>query len=307
MFLEECRSMYLELTQNKTTVFEPGGKSWKKVKARDIRDISTVIIKAEVKSKLLKDFKAFLDPDTRLWYWERGIPYQRGYLLYGPPGTGKTSLSACLAGCGRLDIYVLSLSSTNEQALNALFNELPSHCVLLLEDVDAVVTTQARQAEDASDDDKTDSGKEGKQKAKGGISLSALLNALDGVSAPEGRVLAMTTNHPERLDPALIRPGRVDLKIELGFADREIIVNLFRFIYKSPGAKAGEDPEFEKVAAAFADKMPDKEFTAAEIMSHLVENRLSPGGALANAEAWITRTREERMKSKRVGSWALNG
>ncbi|KAK1753743.1 hypothetical protein QBC47DRAFT_430688 [Echria macrotheca] len=97
-----------------------------------------------------------------------------------------------------------------------------------------------------------DLGKGGKQKAKGGISLSALLNALDGVSVPEGRVLAMTTNYLERLDPALIRPERVDLKIELGFADRETIVDLFRFLYKGPHAKAGEDPEFEKVAAEFA-------------------------------------------------------
>jgi len=59
-------------------------------------------------------------------------------LLYGPPGTGKSSLSKSIAGHFDLDIYILSLSDTNEARLKNLFAELPSRCVILLEDIDAV-------------------------------------------------------------------------------------------------------------------------------------------------------------------------
>ncbi|EME43025.1 hypothetical protein DOTSEDRAFT_72427 [Dothistroma septosporum NZE10] len=64
-----------------------------------------------------------------------------------------------------------------------------------------------------------------------GVSLSGLLNAIDGVATHEGRVLIMTTNHPEKLDAALVRPGRVDLRVEFKRAMREQISELFVRMY----------------------------------------------------------------------------
>ncbi len=152
------------------------------------------------------------------WYANRGIPLRRGYLFHGPPGTGKTSLSFALAGVFGLDIYVISLMepALTEEDLLSLFNTLPRRCVVLLEDIDtAGLGRPGDKPDDATDDAKSADDKEklppnewrvsdlaralkkdgGDSAEKKGISLSGLLNAIDGVASHEGRVLIMTTNH----------------------------------------------------------------------------------------------------------------
>jgi chaperone BCS1 len=116
----------------------------------------------------------------------RGIPYLGGYLLYRPPGTGKSSLSLSIAGECYLDIYILNISSVDEDSLRGLFAELPARCVVLLEDIDTVNGTHSRQhgRVTAGQDATTSSTKE---KPEGKVSLSALLNAIDGVTSQEGR------------------------------------------------------------------------------------------------------------------------
>jgi mitochondrial chaperone BCS1 len=141
-------------------------------------------------------------------------------LLYGPPRTRKSSLSLSIAGCFGLDIYILSLSAINEASLKSLFAKLLSRCVILLEDIDAVSSNRSWDA--GAEDSRqiaTRSPSQGGKSGCGQVSLSALLNVIDGVASQEGRVLIMTTNHITRLDKALIRPGRVDKKVELGLAD----------------------------------------------------------------------------------------
>ncbi|KAH9205186.1 BCS1 N terminal-domain-containing protein, partial [Leptodontidium sp. 2 PMI_412] len=94
----ECRAEYLKLVKNKTSVFEHRDRGWKKTRAIDKRPLDTVILEERKKKALVEDIKDFLDPETRVWYSRRGIPYRKGYLLYGPPGTGKSSLSLAIAG-----------------------------------------------------------------------------------------------------------------------------------------------------------------------------------------------------------------
>ncbi|PVH68428.1 P-loop containing nucleoside triphosphate hydrolase protein, partial [Cadophora sp. DSE1049] len=143
----------------------------------------------------------------------------KGESLYGPPGTGKSSLTCAIAGTCDLDIYILNISSLDDSSLGKLFSELPANCVVLVEDIDAVNATQSRQRGTVeTGQDETGS----KGKSQGRVSLSALLNVLDGVGSQEGRVLIMTTNHAERLDTALIRPGRVDMKLALGYTNQGI-------------------------------------------------------------------------------------
>jgi len=125
----------------------------------------------------------------------------------------------------------------NEENLASLFSELPTRCVVLLEDIDTAGLTHTRDEEDEPVSvKKPKTMKSGnvvvaEKEKEGRISLSALLNVLDGVASQEGRVLIMTTNHIDKLDEALVRPGRVDMKIEFKLADRQMMSSLFRSIF----------------------------------------------------------------------------
>jgi len=109
-----------------------------------------------------------------------------------------------------------------------------------------------------------------------GVTLSGLLNALDGVSSREGRVLFLTTNHPDRLDPALIRPGRVDLKLELGHAVPDQARRLFLWFYQDCGLSSCA---LESLADRFAAQVPRGKICMAAIQEHLLRHRGAPKAA----------------------------
>lgn len=131
-----------------------------------------------------------------------------------------------------MKIYVVSLNSASltEDGLAGLFHDLPRRCIILLEDIDTAGMAAKRADEPPPTEEASAKAKTEEQPAKG-ISLSALLNIIDGVASAEGRLLVMTTNHIERLDKALRRPGRVDLTIGFGYADTSTIHGLYRSIY----------------------------------------------------------------------------
>ncbi|KAJ5043551.1 hypothetical protein NUH16_000340 [Penicillium rubens] len=298
--VEECRGNYLNNIDKKITVFEHREGDWKKTRLRPIRPVSTVIMDKQVQDDLLGDVKDFLDEDTQKWYADRGIPYQRGYLLYGPPGTGKSSFSLSLAGEFELDIYTLQLSGISDSKLMKLFSELPPHCIVLLEDVDAAGMGRR----DDSDTDQED-------KSTSAVTLSGLLNVLDGVSSQEGRVLVMTTNHIEHLDEALIRPGRADKKVYFQLADKNISTQLFHTVFKQTADNKESKHEFgdetiERLAYDFASKVPDQVFSPAEVLSFLLEQKNSPFGAVTSVENWAAKTKPG-SQLRREGSWVQEG
>ncbi|WQF84234.1 Putative AAA+ ATPase domain, ATPase, AAA-type, core [Colletotrichum destructivum] len=306
--MDECRLQYLRLSEDKTSIFEHHNNGWKRTITRDIRPINTVVMNEELKNMLLGDIRSFLDPEARAWYANRGIPYRRGYLLYGCPGTGKSSLSMSIAGYFGLDIYVLSLAGINDGRLSALFTELPQRCVVLLEDVDAVGTTQSRDVHTEEPDSRSEVLRSS-SKTPGALSLSGLLNVLDGVASQEGRVLIMTTNHIEHLDDALIRPGRVDKKIEFQLADTGVITKLFCTVFEQseqelPDAekRANNNEEVQRLAIEFAGVVPEQEFSPADILSFLLANRGSPSSALNDAKRWVSQVRGDETLS-RSDSW----
>ncbi|CAE6440362.1 unnamed protein product [Rhizoctonia solani] len=174
---------------------------WTHLSSKLYRDFRSVVLEPKVKRQLLEDTSEFLNNER--WYADRGIPYRRGYLLYGTPGSGKSSSIHALASELRLDIYIvpLSLKAINDTILADLISNTPGRCILLYEDIDAafpnrsITSTTKSTANSWSDPNNVS-----------GVTLSGLLNTIDGVQAQEGRLLFATTNHPELLDPALSRP-----------------------------------------------------------------------------------------------------
>ena len=352
-----------------------GRQAWMRVAMRPSRPMETVVLDSIQKANILRDINEFVHPETPRWYANRGIPYRRGYLFYGPPGTGKTSLSFAIAGVFGLDIYCISLlePTLTEEDLSILFNNLPARCVVLLEDIDSAgLHKRGEESKDEpsakgdrrgkgkgdKDEDSSSSiiAKEvakafkevGEQAAKHnnntrgpnnnqGISLSGLLNAIDGVASPEGRVLVMTTNFPEKLDEALIRPGRVDLKVEFTLATKQQIRELFLRMYTSdkaisarpkpkkvseivapaiyeadeaaipggqvqlPGTTEKGEPSkgftLSQLAAQFAMRLPETTFSPAEIQGFLLMRKKDPKRAVDEVEEWKDDVLESRRKS----------
>lgn len=178
------------------------------------RSLNSIILPAGMLDQIVADFKDFEAEDTEEWYLSHGLPHRRSYLFYGPPGTGKSSVIRALAGEMRLPAYFLSLGDSkigNSQLLAAL-RSLPKKALLVIEDIDALFNKN-RQSTSSS---------------KSELTFSGLLNALDGLVSSEGAITVMTTNHIGKLDPALVRAGRVDRKFEFKPPTLEQVAGLFQ-------------------------------------------------------------------------------
>ncbi|KAL4729085.1 hypothetical protein ACLX1H_003493 [Fusarium chlamydosporum] len=343
--LLDAQEQYLKKDEKQTVIYRGalgsggGDPTWQRCMSRSNRPISTVILNEKTKKDLIEDVTDYLNPNTRRWYSNRGIPYRRGYLLHGPPGTGKSSLSLALAGFFHMRIYMVSLSSitASEENLASLFTELPRRCVVLLEDIDSAGLTHTREENKGDNTSEVAAPVQSPPSqpgaptttvtvAPGRLSLSGLLNILDGVASQEGRVLIMTTNHLEKLDKALIRPGRVDKIVEFGLADADMSASIFRAIYapyEGEDVDVGEvrakylDPEEAKKKAAlaektrretqerinvlatkFAAKIPELEFSPAEIQGLLLKNKRDPEAAIDAVDEWIVATSKERKQKE---------
>lgn len=201
------------------------------------RPMNTVYMSDKLKADTIADMQKFIDSEE--WYAARGIPYRRGYLFYGPPGTGKTTFSVALASHLNRNVYCMNLSSVGgDISLVKAFSLAPENAVILLEDIDAFDATRRREDDDDEEEtpvegsfDHPNSGGADPIKTIGGITISGLLNAVDGVVATEGRILIMTTNHIDKLDPALIRSGRIDSRIEIGYLEPKSVVEMFKVFY----------------------------------------------------------------------------
>jgi chaperone BCS1 len=199
---------------------------WTYIQAYSPRLLDSVILKPGEKEHLLQDIERFRASRDR--YRRLGVPYHRGYLLYGPPGTGKTSLvSGVAAKCG-MSIYVVNLTEFNDRTLKSAMNDVPESSVILFEDIDCMRTGH-RRADPGLPGELQVTGNEKKDgSGQTGVTLSGLLNVLDGFHAPENVIFVMTTNHVEMLDPALLRPGRIDYKLFMGDATDSQRAELYR-------------------------------------------------------------------------------
>ena len=216
---------------------------WTYVQAYSPRLIDSVILKPGEKEHLMQDLEIFRTSRQR--YRRLGVPYHRGYLLYGPPGTGKTSLVSALAAKFGMSIYVVNLTELNDRTLKSAMNDVPENSVILFEDIDCMGAGNRRPGPDEWRDKQPTMGAGKNAPDPFGVTLSGLLNVLDGFHAPENVVFVMTTNKVDALDPALLRPGRIDYKLFLGEAAESQRIELYRRFF--PQAMETEAREFVKM------------------------------------------------------------
>ncbi|KAG5719086.1 hypothetical protein E4T56_gene2122, partial [Termitomyces sp. T112] len=274
--LQEARQFYMAGQEHKMCIFvSDSSNRWNSIGCRENRSINSIVLDPGVKDALLEDARDFLR--SKSWYAERGIPFRRGYLLYGVPASGKTSIIHCMAGELKLDVYIISLSRAgmDDATLSELVNALPERCIALMEDIDAAFThgVSRNDMSELDDDDEKDQKKLNQKQTPtttstpvpNRLSLSGLLNALDGVGAQEGRILFATTNRYSALDKALCRPGRMDLHIEFKNASKYQARELFSRFYLPSPAKGEEiyaSREPSNVSGLSDEKSKPEESTA---------------------------------------------
>ncbi|KAJ6559818.1 P-loop containing nucleoside triphosphate hydrolase protein [Mycena capillaripes] len=342
--IEVARKTYTEKGVSTVTVHLTDNRGeWAKTVTKSRRELSTLILPTDIKETILADAREFLASET--WYNDAGIPHRRGeyfprlinpsddssgYLLYGEPGTGKSTTIQIVAGELGLEIYFISLASPgiDDYSLAKLISDTPSRCILLIEDIDCAFPSRD---EGDEEDEEPILDKDGKPigrnptPPRSAVTLSGLLNVLDSVSSEEGRLTFATTNHIENLDSALIRAGRMDVKIQYKFADAVQIQQVFKRFFPSGRAiakddredqHANDDPkaryvypvysgtEVDGYAAEFARVIPAGAYSIAQIQGYLLTKKRNPAAAIEGAHQWLKSQEEEKrvmaeLKQKR--------
>ena len=227
------------------------------------------------------------------WYEKKGIPYTLGFMFHGDPGCGKTSSVKAIANTARRHIINIQLSQikTKEQLRHLFFNDdihvwdgvktekftIPVHERLyVIEDIDAMGDAVLErkwkkpptEEKKKAPEDAWMQSKLGEEEETEPIDLSFLLNLLDGTLEASGRILCISSNFPERIDKALIRPGRIDMIVHFKKCNRDIIRQMVDSFY---------DQAFEE----WTDEAMDYKWTPAEVNQILFRNFKEPEKAIS--------------------------
>ena len=206
-FINEVETLDYDLTKTKLYKME---RCWVFIKDQRTRNFDSIFIEKSRLESLLRNLDKFITSEE--WYINNGIPYQLGILLYGPPGTGKTSLIKAIAGYLNYSIYYLSPENLGN--IELAMCTIADKSLVVIEDIDSNFLTHARSHNHVNKLEDIDIN---------APSLSEVLNSLDGMFSSHGRILVATTNHIEDLDPALIRPGRIDLKVNIDYVNKDVL------------------------------------------------------------------------------------
>jgi len=204
--------------KDKTSIYMYDDGYWEHLTSREPRSLDTIYLPTPRKSSITnsgisidKHLENFLNPYTKEKYFKLGIPYKCNYLLEGHWGTGKTSLITALATHYGYGLSILPFSSKlGDVELFRAIKRMREKTFLILEDIDSLFID--RKSGDTN---------------KNRITFSGLLNTLDGIATPDGLITFMTTNHKNKLDPALIRPGRIDYVMKFGYITKNQMKSMF--------------------------------------------------------------------------------
>jgi len=254
---------YLEFEKkNRIEDKSNGEREFEIMKVRD-RSLDNIVLCDGVRESIIGSIEAFFNSTVRKTYMRLGVPYRRGILLFGPPGCGKTSLILGIRSHFRLPIYTINLNSVRtDEHLKDLMMAVPPKTLLVMEDIDCIgAPVDSRNGESSfrpTPQHQENSSTPPIRHTVTGIAsmirseltLSGLLNAIDGLGSLEDVVIIMTTNHPEKLDPALLRSGRIDLKVSLDKFEIKQQVELYNLIFNKDMDYRLTEPKLGKRLAA---------------------------------------------------------
>ncbi|KAK8501253.1 hypothetical protein V6N13_026955 [Hibiscus sabdariffa] len=281
------------------------GHPWESVPFKHPSTFDTLAMDPVKKQEIMDDLKDFANGQS--FYQKTGRAWKRGYLLYGPPGTGKSSMIAAMANYLSYDIYDLELTEVhNNSELRKLLMKTSSKSIIVIEDIDCSINLTSRK--------KNSNGTAGTRNyydpemrcgsglgpgpgpgpgedAGNSITLSGLLNFTDGLWSCCGseRIFVFTTNHVEKLDPALLRCGRMDMHIFMSYCSYPALMILLKNYLGYD--ESDLDAEFLKQLGEVVDKA---EMTPADISEVLIKNRRSKQKAVSELLEAL-KTRAEKM------------
>nr|BAD42879.1 AAA-type ATPase like protein [Arabidopsis thaliana] len=257
------------------------GGNWGCINLEHPSTFDTLAMDPNAKRKIIDDLERFLK--RKEFYKRVGKAWKRGYLLYGPPGTGKSSLIAAMANYLKFDVFDLELSSIYDNGeLKRVLLSTTNRSILVIEDIDCNAEVRDREAENQED-----------EQIKGKVTLSGILNFIDGLWSSFGdeRIIVFTTNHKERLDPALLRPGRMDVHINMsyctGLGFRTLVSNYL-------GLDGLNHPLCEEIEAL----VDSTEVTPAELAEELMQDD-DTDVVLRGVISFVEKRKVERSKTKK--------
>ncbi|KAK7295317.1 hypothetical protein RJT34_18223 [Clitoria ternatea] len=235
--LEEGKEIGLRNRQRKLYTNNPSSgwygykqSKWSHIVFEHPATFETLAMEKRKKEEIMNDLVKFRNGKD--YYAKIGKAWKRGYLLYGPPGTGKSTMIAAMANFMNYDVYDLELTAVKDNTeLRKLLIETSSKAIIVVEDIDCSLdlTGQRNMKKEngSNNNEELDQElrdhlsrkeeEEGNKSSK--VTLSGLLNFIDGIWSACGgeRIIVFTTNFVDKLDPALIRTGRMDKHIELSY------------------------------------------------------------------------------------------
>lgn len=283
------------------------GHPWEAVLFKHPSTFDTLAIDPDKKRLIMDDLREFVDGEK--FYNQTGRAWKRGYLLFGPPGTGKSSMIAAIANYLGYDIYDVELTEvTSNSELRKLLMKTTSKSIIVIEDIDCSLNlsnrkpggTAARRSNNhdyPSPDIRTGAGNE--EPNNNSITLSGLLNFTDGLWSCCGceRIFVFTTNHIDKLDPALLRSGRMDMHIYMSYCSMAAL----RILLKNY-LGLGEGDVDEAVMKGIEGVIEEAEMTPADISEVLIRNRRDKGKAVRELLEELKRRAERKRENGRSGA-----
>lgn len=253
-FIIKCTKVYNDNSKGVQVYTNHRDNYWYVSKSiPEARSIETVILRNDLQYKIMEDIKFFVD--NIQWFTEKGLPHKLGILFYGVPGTGKSSMINVIASMTKRNIYYVILDNIkNDESFLCIMQQTSGNDIIVIEDVDRTQLCE------------TETGR------KPTISFSTVLNSLDGLLSSSGRMIIFTANNPDLLDPAFLRPGRIDHKYHLGKCDTNQINKIHQYIY---GHSCPSD---------ILSRVSSDIYTPAEIITHFIRHLKDPENIFTDEE-----------------------